>query len=86
MLYDVRVVKLPKHLDLSLHLFKHSLLLDLLLIKNFDGHLVSGNLVKGHYRANRLRKTSLTFDFAKGADSEVFRESVVANFNVKSHD
>ena len=45
MLDDVWVVEHPQHFNLSLDLFKDSLLLDFLLVENLDGDFVASYLV-----------------------------------------
>jgi hypothetical protein len=43
------MVEQAKHFDFSLHFVKDSLLLYFLLIEDFDGHFMTGDLMIGHY-------------------------------------
>jgi len=46
---NVRMVKSSQDLDLPLDLFKDVLLLNVLLVQDFDSHLVVGHFVESHY-------------------------------------
>lgn len=46
---DVRVIKKSEHLDLSLDLVKHPLLLYLLLVHDLDRHFMAADFIESHY-------------------------------------
>lgn len=60
MLDNVRMVKSPKHFDLSLDFLEDSLELDLAFVQYFNRHLVICDFVHGHYRAGKLMKCWLS--------------------------